>query len=284
MPSTITITCYVTDRQEVTTNKALTIVKASGVMRIRNSTSPLNVLLIGFYSQDDDTPDPTLATFSSEDVLLVSGKFRFVEDIDETGRKFPILKIVLHHVVQLLIDPSDLPAFPLLINMTAIVLEPPRIDHDHDDVTLVVETKDFMDQDHTSLTLECYHQKTAQHLTPITTSAKKGSTLFMNGQLLVDEDSFVVHLRGVNFCEYQKPTNAKNLTNLPWLHRLDETPTNDSSAEKSTRTIASRVKGGRRKKASSTTRSYINLKDRPKVTDFVKKALSQNDVPDLSAP
>ncbi|CAG8804271.1 25466_t:CDS:2, partial [Dentiscutata erythropus] len=78
----------------------------------------------GFYSQNDDTPDQTLATFSPEDVLLVTSKFWFVENLDDEGKKFPVLKIVLHHIVQLTINPTDLPAFPLLINMTAIVVEP----------------------------------------------------------------------------------------------------------------------------------------------------------------
>lgn len=284
MPSTITTVCYITDHQETTTNKALIIIKAAGVMRLRNSVSPLNILLIGFYSQDDDTPDPTLATFAPEDVVLVSGKFRFVKDVDETGKKFPILKIVMHHVVQLFIDPSDVLAFPLLINMTAIVLEPPQNDPNQDEITLTVETKVFMDQDHTSLKLECYHPKSAQHLTPNSITTKKGSALFMNGELLVDENAFIVHLRSINFCEYPKPINVKNLTNLPWLNELNEPPVNESSSEKVTRTIASRVKGCKRGK-TSTPRSYINSKDRPKVTDLAKKALNRDQnahVPDLS--
>ncbi|CAG8583637.1 936_t:CDS:2 [Dentiscutata erythropus] len=94
---------YITDRQESTTNKALTIVKAARIMYLKNSISPLNILLVRFYSQDDDTPDPTLATFSPKDILL----------------------IIMHHIVQLFIDPSDLSVFSLLINMTAIVLKPP---------------------------------------------------------------------------------------------------------------------------------------------------------------
>ncbi|CAG8821553.1 27987_t:CDS:2, partial [Dentiscutata erythropus] len=196
MPSTITTVCYITDRQEFTTSKALTIVKAAGVMRLRTSVSPLNILLVGFYSQNDDTPDQTLATFSPKDVLLVTGKFRFVENLDDGEKKFPVLKIVLHHVIQLTIDPTDLPAFPLLINITAIVVEPSQSESNDDDISLVVETRDFMDQDHTVLKLECYHLKSAQHLIPTTTSAKKGSTLFINGELLIDDDyTFIVHLR-----------------------------------------------------------------------------------------
>ncbi|CAG8775085.1 3139_t:CDS:2 [Dentiscutata erythropus] len=120
-----------------------------------------------------------------------------------------------------------------------------------------------MDQDYTSLKLECYHPK----------------------KLLVDEDAFIVHLHNINFCKYQKPINAKSLTNVPWLSGLNEPPTNESSSEKVTKTIASRVKGGKQRKATTTTRSYILLKDRSKVTDLAKKALNQDkntDVFDLS--
>ncbi|CAG8734518.1 710_t:CDS:2 [Dentiscutata erythropus] len=237
MPSTITTVCYITDRQESTTSKALTIVKAAGVMHLKTSVSPLNVLLVGFFSQNDDTPDQTLATFLPEDVLL----------------------IVLHHVIQLTIDLTDLPAFPLLINMTAFVVELSQSESNDDDISLVVETRDFMNQDHTVLKLKCYYLKSVQHLIPTTTSAKKGSTLFMNGELLIDDDyTFIVHLR-----------------------------INESGTEKVMHTIASRVKGGRRKKTSTTARSYLGLKNHPKISDFAKKALNQNqsvDVPNPSTP
>ncbi|CAG8664546.1 1858_t:CDS:1, partial [Dentiscutata heterogama] len=62
-------------------------------------------------------------------------------------------------------------------------------------------------------------------------------------ELLVNEDAFIVHLHGINFCEYQKPINAKSLTNIPWLNRLNKPATNESSSEKATKIIASRVKG-----------------------------------------
>ncbi|RIB09041.1 hypothetical protein C2G38_2209969 [Gigaspora rosea] len=210
MPSTISIVCYVTDHQESVTSKALTVVKASGVTRLRNSASPLNVLLVGFYSKDEYTQDPTvstLSTFSTEDVLFVTGKFRFIEEKDNDEMKLPILKIILHSVVRLAINPSDLPAFPLLINMTAVVTNLPRNDPDHDDVSF----------------------SSATHLTPTTNSLKKGTTLFMNGELLIVENTYVVHLRGINFCEYQKTTlNVKNPVTLPWLSGSSDPPTNEA--------------------------------------------------------
>ncbi|KAF0479081.1 hypothetical protein F8M41_023891 [Gigaspora margarita] len=65
MLSTISIVCYVTDHQESVTSKALTIIKASGVTCLRNSASLLNVLLVGFYSKDEYTQDPTVSTLST---------------------------------------------------------------------------------------------------------------------------------------------------------------------------------------------------------------------------
>ncbi|KAF0396427.1 hypothetical protein F8M41_010075 [Gigaspora margarita] len=228
MLSTISIVYYITDHQESVTSKALTIVKASGVTHLRNSASSLNVLLVGFYSKDKYTQDPTmstLSTFLTEDVLF----------------------IVLHSVVCLAINPTDLPTFPLWINMAAVVTDFLRNDPDHDVVLFSVETKDFIDQDNV-LGLECYHLKLATYLTPTTNSLKKGSTLFMNGELLIVENTYVVHLHDINFCKYQKTTlNVKNLVTLPWLSGSNDPPTNEDNTEKVTitRIIASRVKNGR---------------------------------------
>ncbi|CAG8840561.1 35236_t:CDS:2, partial [Racocetra persica] len=105
MPSTITTVCYITDRQESITNKTLNVVKAAGVLRPKNNASALNLLLIGFYSQDK-TQKSTLASFSTEDIIL-------------------------SEVVHLAIDPSNLPIFPTLINMTAIAIELPQVESDN---------------------------------------------------------------------------------------------------------------------------------------------------------
>ncbi|RIB21714.1 hypothetical protein C2G38_2175827 [Gigaspora rosea] len=185
------------NHQESVTSKGLTVVKASGVARLRNNASLLNVILVGFYSKDDYTQDPTvstLPTFSIKDILFVTGKFRFIEDTDNDERELPILKIGLHSVVHLAISPSNLLAFPFLINMTAVVTNLPRNDPDHDDISFSVETKDFMDQENVDLGLECYHLKSATHLTPTTNSLKKGTLLFMNGELLDKERPKVTDL------------------------------------------------------------------------------------------
>ncbi|CAG8499058.1 5925_t:CDS:1, partial [Scutellospora calospora] len=152
-----------------------------------------------------------------------------------------------------------------------IVLEPLRDDPNYDDIILIIETKDLIDQDYTTLKLECYYLKTAQHLIPTTTFAKKGSILFINGELLINKEAFIVYLHEVNFFEYQKPINMKNLTNLLWLTSLNKSLSNESNIEKDTRTIALQVKKSKRRKILSTTRFYFNLKDCLKVVDLLKR-------------
>ncbi|CAG8790594.1 39460_t:CDS:2 [Gigaspora margarita] len=208
MPSTITVICYITDHRETITSKGLTVAKAAGTLRLRNNESLLTIHLVGFYSHNE-IQGPSLPSFSTEDVLMVTG--------------------------------NELPASPLLINMTAVALELSRNDPDHDIISLSVEMKDFVNQENTKLKFECYHARSAQHLTPTTTTLK----------------------------ESNEPT------------------ANKSNTEKVARTIASRVKNTRRKKAPATRAPYLKLKDRPKVTDLAKSALSQDqniDYPDPSIP
>ncbi|CAG8617125.1 26466_t:CDS:2, partial [Dentiscutata erythropus] len=213
------------------------------------------------------------------------GKFRFIEELDNDEKKLPILKIVLYNVIRLAINPSDLPVFLLLINITAVVTEPARNDSDHDDISFSVETRDFMDQDNTVLKLECYHLKLANHLIHTTNSLKKGFILFMNGELLIVDDTYVVHLHDVNFCEYQKAAvNVTNPANLPWLNGPSQSPTNVSSPEKVTRTIASRVKTGRRKKSPTIPKLYLKLKNQPKVTDLAINDLNQDQNSEIQDP
>lgn len=86
--------------------------------------------------------------------------------------------------------------------MTAIAIELPQVESDN--VILTVETKDYMDQDYIIQKLECYHLRSAQHLTPTSSSIKIGSVLFISGEFMIVDDKYVVHLRSVNFTEYQK--------------------------------------------------------------------------------
>ncbi|RIB25231.1 hypothetical protein C2G38_2166410 [Gigaspora rosea] len=126
----------------------------------------------------------SLPSFSTEDVLMVTGKFRFIENI------------ILHDIVHLHIDPSELPASPLLINMTAVAMELSRNDSDHDIISLSIEIKGFVDQ--------------------------------------------------------KLDINLTNPVKIPWLKESNEPAADKSDMEKVARTIASRVKNTRIKKAPAT--------------------------------
>ncbi|CAG8744657.1 30457_t:CDS:2, partial [Racocetra persica] len=156
-------------------------------------------------------------------------------------------------IVYLPIDLSKLPVFPILINTIAIIVEPPQIEPD--DITLTVEAKDYMNQDNVTIKLECYHLKSAQHLMPTSSVVKTGTVLFISSEFMIVDDTYMVHLRSINFVEYQK-SNVNNVSlkkpsaNLP-------------------------VKTGRRKKTSIATKPYFRVKDRPKVSNLAKDALNQ---------
>ncbi|CAG8812078.1 9323_t:CDS:2 [Gigaspora margarita] len=243
MPSIITTICYITDHQENAINNDLSIVKAAGITRLRNNDVNLNVLLVAFYSNNQQN----MVSFSTEDVLLITGKFRLIEETDDEGNMYPILKITLTDAVPLNIDLINLPKFPLLINMTAVALENAEINQT--DIIIPIETKDYMDQDNVIQTFKSYHLTNAQHLTCITSTVKKGSVMFISGELILVDETFIIHLRSINFSEHQKlSVTVKNLSNLPWQI---EAPTNKSdTVENVSQTIATRVKcDGRCKKA-----------------------------------
>ncbi|CAG8814860.1 11343_t:CDS:2, partial [Racocetra persica] len=176
-----------------------------------------------FYPQNK-TQESVLASFATEDVLQVTGKFQIIENMDEDGKKYPV---ILSEVVHLAIDPSNLPIFPILINMTAVAVELPQIESDN--IILAIETKDYVDQDYVTQKLEYCHLKSAQHLALTTSSVKVGSVLFISGELMLMMicNNYIVHLHTISFAETQKSgVNLKTPTNLPWLN---ETPANKSN-------------------------------------------------------
>ncbi|CAG8751217.1 4541_t:CDS:2, partial [Cetraspora pellucida] len=168
---------------EFITNKTLNVVKAAAVMHSRESI---------------------LASFAIDDVLLMTGKFWIIENVDEGGKKYPVLKVILSEVIYLTINPSNLPIFAILINMTAIAIELPHVESDN--IILTVETKDYVNQDYVTQKLECYHLKSAQHLALTTSSVKVGSVLFISGELtlMLIRDNYIVHLHTINFAKFQK--------------------------------------------------------------------------------
>ncbi|CAG8727404.1 1754_t:CDS:1, partial [Dentiscutata heterogama] len=68
----------------------LTIIEASGIIRSQSLNSPLNVILIGFYP-NNAIQELSLPEFANEDVVLATGNFRIIENIDN-NKKYPILK------------------------------------------------------------------------------------------------------------------------------------------------------------------------------------------------
>ncbi|CAG8728583.1 7042_t:CDS:1, partial [Racocetra fulgida] len=57
----------------------------------RSLNYPLNVILIEFYL-DDTIQELSLPEFKDKDVILATGNFRIVENIDQNNRRYSILK------------------------------------------------------------------------------------------------------------------------------------------------------------------------------------------------
>ena len=92
MPASVTVLCYISNYRKSFTNKDLTIVEASGIVRSRSLNSPLNVILIGFYP-NNAIQELSLPEFENGDVVLATGNFRIIENIDNDNKKYPILKV-----------------------------------------------------------------------------------------------------------------------------------------------------------------------------------------------
>ncbi|CAG8592218.1 15017_t:CDS:2, partial [Cetraspora pellucida] len=129
MASTITILCYVTD-YKISAKRTFQIVNASGILNSRSLNLPQKVFLKAFYLQN--MPEEfNLATFDTEDIILIT-------------------------------DPSNIPKFPVLINMTAMVQEPLKVQND--DAIIVVNMTDYVDQDNVVMSIDCYYPASAPHL------------------------------------------------------------------------------------------------------------------------
>ncbi|CAG8442404.1 9608_t:CDS:2, partial [Scutellospora calospora] len=90
--TSITVLCYIINYNKKTYNtKNLSIIEASGIVRSRSLNSSLNVTLVGFYPHDLDQ-ELSLSEFENEDVVLATGNFRIIEDINKNGKKYPVLK------------------------------------------------------------------------------------------------------------------------------------------------------------------------------------------------
>ncbi|CAG8718881.1 9605_t:CDS:2, partial [Dentiscutata heterogama] len=245
---------------------------ASGIIRSRSLDSSLKIFLKGFYPQNT-SQELGLPPFEKEDVLLVTGKFRTIEHIDENGNKAPALKIILNDLVPIKLDPNNVPSFPILINMTAVVDDPPVISDDKD-VTMSVIMHDHVDQEPIKIQIECYYSALAPHLMRITEIIKKNSVLYINGELILYDDTIYVHVKSLSFPEGQKK-DSKISAKPPWESE-SSTESNKPSVAK---TIAARVKNSiRRNKEpiSSTTNPYPQANNRRKITDLAKEALANS--------
>ncbi|CAG8628616.1 13568_t:CDS:2 [Dentiscutata erythropus] len=254
MPASVTVLCYITNYYKSPTNKDLTIVEASGIVRSRSLNTPLNVILIRFYP-NNAIQELSLPEFENGDVVLVTGNFRIIESIDDDNKKYPILKIVLNDIVRFNnIDPNNIPAFPIMLNMTAVAQEEPVIDEE--DVTIKVSSRNFIDQDYINIEVMCYYSVYAWHLMNVITSVKKHLVIYINGELMITDDSNIVHIRSISFPKYQNSILfARDSIHLSW-----ETNDKDNENKSNTiaQTIATRVKGNIR------------------LTDLSNKFLNQN--------
>ncbi|CAG8594434.1 592_t:CDS:2, partial [Racocetra persica] len=92
-----------------------------------------------FYPQNVP-PEFNLTTFDVEDIILVTGKFHVIEYVNEKNEKLPALKVIMNDLVHFDMDLNNIPKFPVLTNMTAVVQEPPRVTND--DVIMIIAMTD----------------------------------------------------------------------------------------------------------------------------------------------
>ncbi|CAG8600604.1 13970_t:CDS:2 [Cetraspora pellucida] len=230
MPASVTVLCYVTSYQKkLVPNKSLSIVEALDIIRSRSLGFPLNVILTGFYHHDT-IQELNLPEFEDKDVVLATGNFRIIEGTGQNDEKYSILKITLNDVVHFdTLDPNNLPAFSILINMTALVQEDPEIDNK--DVVINILTKNYVDQGYNNLKLTCYHSTSAQYLTNTTAVIKKDSIIYINNELMITDDDNIVHIRNVSFLEYQKINTITNSSPMQFSwESKDQNNTNQQNA------------------------------------------------------
>ncbi|CAG8757976.1 10480_t:CDS:2, partial [Cetraspora pellucida] len=182
---------------------------------------PQKVFLKGFYPQNI-SQEFSLSAFEKEDVILATGKFRVVECINENDEKIPALKNLLNDLVRFNIDPSDIPKFPIIINMTAVVQEPPITKND--DVLMTVILTNHMDQGETVIEIDCYYLASAPHLARMTPTIKKNSVLFICGEFILHDNKNYVYIKNMSFQGIQKPLIDINVSTVPW-----ENPTSNET-------------------------------------------------------
>ncbi|CAG8778788.1 12245_t:CDS:1, partial [Dentiscutata erythropus] len=90
------------------------------------------------------------------------------------------------------LDSNNLSAFPILINITALVQEDPKINNK--DVVINVLTKNYVNQSYNNLKLTCYNPTSVQYLTNTMAVIKKDSVIYINGELMITDNNNIVHI------------------------------------------------------------------------------------------
>ncbi|CAG8548916.1 15050_t:CDS:2, partial [Gigaspora rosea] len=135
--------------------------------------------------------------------------------------------VILNDVVRFTtLDPENLPVFPIIINMIALVKEDPKINKK--DVTITIIAKNYINQGDVYIDMICYHLTSTQHLMNVTIVVKKYSVVYVNEELILTDNSRIVHIQNLSFPEFQK--ESKDQVNADQCNTVAHT-------------IATRVKG-----------------------------------------
>ncbi|CAG8751267.1 9768_t:CDS:1, partial [Dentiscutata heterogama] len=103
---------------------------------------------------------------------------------------------------------------------------------DEEDVTIKVSSRNFIDKDYINIEMICYYSVYAQHLMNMITSIKKHSVIYINGELMITNNSNIVHIRNISFPEYQNSIlSARDSIHLSWK-------TKDKDNENKSNTVA----------------------------------------------
>ena len=133
---------------------------------------------------------------------------------------------------------------------------------------------DHVDQEPIKIPIECYYSAIAPHLMCITEIIKKNSVLYINGELILYENTNYVHVKSLSFPEGQKK-ESKTSAKPPW----ESDNSSESSKPSVAKTIAARVKNNIRQNKEPTfsmTNPYPQATNHRKVTDLAKEALANS--------
>ncbi|RIB04469.1 hypothetical protein C2G38_2222288 [Gigaspora rosea] len=237
---------------------------------------PGMITVLSYITKHYTSKELNLPSYDIENVVIVTGKFRSIEYINEKDEKASTLKIILNDLVHLNIKPENLPEFPILVNMTAVAEEPPTIG---DDITMTVTMHDHVDQAFVQIPMKCYYSATAPHLTRITEFIKKDSVLYINGELILYDNTNYVHVKSISFPDSQKKKIGMSVSVKPLWESESSDKTNKTSIAQ---TIAEKVKNNTKRtrgssppKVSSPKITSTKVSPSPKVSSS-SKALSSS--------